>query len=183
MLCELVSYRIFRHLLEKLTKLGSLLAVNSSAGPIIGPSDIPILAQRDHGFNGEGHAGLALANSLVLGIMRNVGRAVEDTVDAVANISTDNAAVLALGMGLDRVAKVAEESAGLDHRNRLVQTLARSLNDPDSIRIGLGAVAYVIGLVEIAVEAFVVESDIKVDNIAIKKNALIGNAVANNLVD
>lgn len=104
-------------------------------------------------------------------------------VDVVVNISMDNVVVFVFGMGFDCVVKVVEESVGFDYCNCFVQIFVCSFNDLDSIRIGFGVVVYVVGFVEIVVEVFVVESDIKVDNIVIKKNVFIGNVVVNNFVD
>lgn len=144
----------------QLTKLGRLFPVYRSARPIVGPSDVPVLSQRNHRLNGKGHARLALSHSLVLGVMRDVRRAVEDGVDAVADVGPDHTAVLALGVLLDMIAKVAEQRAWLDVFDGLFQTLACGLNHAHSVRIRTRLVAHVVGLVKIAVVALVVQCHI-----------------------
>jgi len=165
------------------TELRSLLAVNRGARPVIRPCDVPVLAQRNHGLDCEGHARLALAHRLILGVVWNIGRAVEHLVDAVADISPDDAAVLGLGVGLDDVAKLAEQSAGLYQLDGLVQTLTRSLDNANSVGIRLRPITNVVCLVQITVEALVVESHVEVDDVSVQQDPFIGNAVANDLVD
>lgn len=166
-----------------LTELRSPLAVNRCAGPVVGPSDVPVLTKSNHGLNGESHAGLALANLLVLGVVRNVGRAVEQLVDAVAAVRADDTAVPLLGDLLDDVAKVADQGAGLDRSDGGVQTVASSLHHPDGVGIGLCPLANVVRLIEIAVVALVVQRNVNVQDIAVEQNALVGNAVADDLVE
>ena len=115
--------------------------------------------------------------------MRNVGRAVEGLVDAVADVGTDDAAAAALSVRLDHVAKVAEQSAGLDQLDSLRQALAGRLGDAHRVRVGLRLVADVVCLVEIAVVAFMVEGDVEVEDVAVDEDALVGNAVADDLVE
>lgn len=169
--------------LEQLTELRSPLAIHRCAGPVIRPRDVSVLAQSDHGFYCEGHSRLALTHGLVLGVVGNVGRAVKNGIDSVADIGPDHAAVSLFGMCLDRIAKVAEQCTGLDELDGLIETLTRSLGDADGVRVCFGAVAHIVGLVQIAMVAFVVECNIQVDNIAVHKHSLVGNAVADNLVD
>lgn len=164
------------------TELGCELAVNGCARPVVGPCHIPILAERNHGLNREGHARLALSDRLVLGVMGDVGRTVEYRVDAVADICSDDAAVLGLGVGLNGIAKVAEQGARLHQLDGLVEALASRLDHTNSIRVRLGSVADVVCLVEIAVVALVVERDVEVDDVAVEEYALVGNAVADDLV-
>lgn len=99
--------------------------------------------------------------------MWDVGWAVEDPVDAVANISSNNAAVLGLGVFLDDITKLAEEGTRLDKLDGFFQALASSFGNTDGIRICLCLVANIIGFVEISVEALVVQSYIEVYNVAI----------------
>ena len=59
------------------TKLRSPLPVLRGTGPVIRPRLVPMCAQRDHRLDGEAHAFFCLTDSLVLGVVRNVRRAVE----------------------------------------------------------------------------------------------------------
>ena len=115
--------------------------------------------------------------------MGNVGRAVEDAVDAVADIGADDAAPPFLGVLLNHVAELADQRARLDVLDGLLEALAGRLGDADGVGVGLGPVADVVRLVEVAVVALVVEGHVQVDNVAIQQDALVGDAVADDLVD
>lgn len=169
--------------MEQLTKLGRLLPVNSRAGPVIRPSNVAILAQRNHRLDSKGLSRLALANCLVLGVMRDVGRAVEDRVNAVTDVSPDDTGVLGLGVLLNRVAKVTVQRPWLDELDRLIKTLSSRLNDAHGVRVSLRPVAHVVRLIQVTVVALMVERDIQVDNVAVHEDALVGNTVADDLVD
>lgn len=169
--------------MRKRTKLGSALSVNSGTGPVIGPCNITVFAQSNHGLNRKGHARLAFANRLVLGVVRNVGRAVEELVDTVTTVRANDTAVLGFGVLLNNVTEFTNESTGLNSLNSLVETLASAFNYANVIRVGLGAIANVVRLVKIGMVAVVVQSDVDVENVTVEQNSLIGNAVANDFVD
>lgn len=114
--------------------------------------------------------------------MRDVGRAVEEGVDAVATVRLDGAAVSALGQLLDDGAVVLEGSAGLGNGNGRVQAVAGGLDNADGVGVCQGFLADIVRLVNVAVEASVVEGDVDVDNVAVLQDALIGNTVADALV-
>lgn len=115
--------------------------------------------------------------------MRNIGRAVEKLVDAVSAICPDNTTVPALRMLLDDVAVFAEKRAWLDNLNRLVQAFARSLSHPHSVWVRERLVSNVVSLVQIRVETAVVDGDVDVENISILEYSLVGDAVADDLVE
>lgn len=115
--------------------------------------------------------------------MRNVGRGVENGVDAVADVCANHNAVLALGVLLDCVAEVAEQGPRLDQLDGLLQTFACRLGNAHGIRVSACLVADIVRLVQVAMIALMVESDIKVDNVAVLKWASIRNAVADDLVN
>jgi hypothetical protein len=166
-----------------LTKLSSERTILCNARPVVRPGLIPVCTDTDHGLNSEAHSGLRCSDRLVLRIMRNVGCAVEKLVDAVSTVGPDYAAVLALCMLLDDIAVVTEESARLDHLDSLSQAFSRCLRYAYCIRVCQRLVANVVCLVEITVEAAVVEGHIDVEDVAVLENSLIGDTVANNLVD
>lgn len=155
------------HFQRRLTKLSCQLAIDGGAGPVIRPGDISILAQSNHGLNSEGHPGLALSNSLVLGVVRDVGRAVEKLADSMATVSSDNAAVVLLGVLLNNVTEFSDQSAGLNGLDRLIQALSCRLNHTNSVGIGLGLVSNVIRLVQIGVVPFVVQGNVDVENVTV----------------
>lgn len=164
------------------TKLRSPGSVGCHTGPVVGPGLIPVSTQADHGLDREAHARLRLSDSLVLGVMRHVGCAVEQLVDAVPAVGLDDAAVLGLCVLFDDVPVFAEESAWLDQLDGLVQALSRCLDNADRVGVGEGLLADVVRLVEIAVEAAVVEGDVDVEDVAILEDALIGDSVADDFV-
>lgn len=155
------------HFQRRLTKLSCQLAIDSGAGPVVRPSNISVLAQSNHGLNSKGHSGLALSNSLVLGIVRDVGRAMEKLADSVATVSSDHATVVLLGVLLDNVTKLSDQSAGLNGLDRLIQALSCRLNHTNSVGVGLGLVSDVICLVQIGVVSFMVQGNIDVENITV----------------
>lgn len=115
--------------------------------------------------------------------MRHVWRAVEQLADAVATVCADDAAVLCLGVLFNNVSKLANLHTRLDGFDGLIQTLARSLNDAHVVWVGLGAVANVVRLVQVGVVALVVQGHINVEDIAVEEDALVGDTVADDLVN
>jgi hypothetical protein len=99
---------------QRVLELRRPAAVRGDTRPVVGPRLVLVGAESNHGLDGEAHARLRLADSLVLGVVRDVGGAVEELVDAVAAVSFHDAAVAFLGDLFDRVAVVAEEGAGFD---------------------------------------------------------------------
>lgn len=123
-------------------------------------------AESNHGLDCEAHPGLCLADSLVLGVMRHVGRAVEELVDTVAAVGLHDAAVGGLCNLLDGVAVVSEERSGLDELDRFLETVASGLDYAHAVGV-LVCLADVVGFVQIAVKASVVESNIDVEDVAV----------------
>ena len=107
----------------------------------------------------------------------------EELVDAVSAVSPDDTALAALCVLLDDVAVLAEQRAGLNELDSLVQALSCCLRHTYCIRVRQRLVANVVRLVEIAVEATVVERHVNVEDVAILEHSLVGNAVANDFVD
>lgn len=115
--------------------------------------------------------------------MRNVGRAVEKLANTVATVRSDDAAVLCLGVLLDDVAELADQDTGLDSLDGLVKTLTRCLYHTHTVGVRLGLVADIVRLVEVGMVTLVVERNVDVEDVAIKQNSLIRNAVADDLVN
>jgi hypothetical protein len=80
------------------------------------------------------------------------------------------------------VAYIAKQHARFDDCNRKVQALPRCFHDTNRVWVRLCLVANVVRFVEIAVVAAIVDADVDVEDIAIKEDALVGYAVANDLV-
>lgn len=164
-------------------ELGGEGSVGRGAGPVIGPGTIAVGTLVDHGLDGEAHTGLGNTNGLVLRVVRNVRSAVEQLVDTVTAVALDYTAVPGLGVLLDHITRVAEQHARLHQLDGLVQALTRRLNHAHRIRVGLGLVTDIVGLVDVSVETVVVQRDINVDNVAVLEGSLVGDTVADNLVD
>jgi len=75
-------YTILRHQ-ERVLELGTQLAVGSGTGPLIRPGYILVSAQVDHRLDGKAHSWLCYTYRLVLCIVRYVGVAMEELVDAL----------------------------------------------------------------------------------------------------
>lgn len=95
----------------------------------------------------------------------------------------DDAAVLTFGVFFDDGARVAEGHAGFDEGDGLVEAFAGGFDDADGGRVGARERADVVGFVEVAVEAGVVEGDVEVDDVAFEEETLVGDAVADYFVD
>lgn len=115
--------------------------------------------------------------------MGNIWRAVEQLVDTVPAVCPDDAAVLALCMLLNDVAVFAEQRARLDNLNSLVQALTRRLRHAHRVWVRQRLVSNVKGLVQICVETAVVDGDVDVEDVAVLEHSLVGNAVADDLVE
>lgn len=165
------------------TELSSELPVNGRTSPVIRPGNIAILPERNHGLDGERHAGLALADGFVLGIVGDIGRGVEDPVDAVADVCPNDAAPLGLCVLLYGIAKVPEERPRLDHLNGLLQALACRLGDAYRIRVRLGLVADVVGLVQVAMVTVMIEGYVQVYDVSVHERSFVGDTVADDFVD
>lgn len=164
-------------------ELGGEGSVGRGAGPVIGPGTIAVGTLVDHGLDCEAHTGLGNTDGLVLRVVRNVRSAVEQLVDTVTAVALDHTAVPGLGVLLDHIARVAEQHARLHQLNRLVQALTRRLNHAHRIGVGLGLVTDIVGLVDVSVETVVIQSNVNVDNVAVLEGSLVGNTMADNLVD
>mgnify|MGYP003629444906 CR=1 FL=1 len=96
------------------TKLSCPLSILRHAGPVIRPGLIPICAQRNHRLDRKAHSLLRRTHSLVLAIMRNIRRAMEQAVDTMSTVRSDNTTLLRLAVLLDNVSIFSEQSSRLD---------------------------------------------------------------------
>lgn len=106
----------------------------------------------------------------------------EELVDTVPAVRPDYAAVLALCVLLDDVSVLTEECAWLNNLDSLVQALSCSLRYPHRVWVGQSLVSDVECFVEIRMETAVVDGDVNVQDVAIFQHALVGDAVADDLV-
>ena len=101
----------------------------------------------------------------------------------MAAVCFDDAAVSAFGVFFDDGAGVAEGHAGFDEFDGFVEAFAGCFDDTHGGRVRACEGADVVGFVEVAVEAVVVEGDVEVDDVAFEEETLVGNAVADYFVD
>ena len=140
-------------------------------------------AQRDHGLNRKTHSWLRFPNCLVLRVVRHVRDGVKQLIDTMATVCLHNRAVVGFGNFLDRVTVIPEECAWLDLFDGLVQRIAGGFHDPNVVRILSSGRADVVGLIQVAMEATVIERYVDVENVAVHEGSVVGNAVADNFVD
>lgn len=106
----------------------------------------------------------------------------EQLVYTVTAVCSDDAQLSSLGKLLDNVSWLTEWHAWLDDGDGLVETLSRGLNQHD-VLLGVCLWSDVVGLVDVAVVTFVVESNVNVDDITVLKWSLIWDTVADDFVD
>lgn len=106
----------------------------------------------------------------------------EELIDTMTTIGLDDAATLALGVLLDHVADISKQHSRFYNLDRLLETLSSRLHYPDRVWIRHRPFTHIVRFIQIAVEASVVECDVKVEDVAIKKNSLIGYTVADDFV-
>ena len=80
-------------------------------------------------------------------------------------------------------ARVADQHSGLHELDGALETFSCSFNDADGVCGGVGCAANVISLVEVAVEATMVESYVKIENVTSLEESLVWNAVADHFID
>lgn len=97
-----------------LLKLRRALSILSDSSPAIGPHLILPGSLVNHGLDCEDMSNLHNTNGLVAGIMRNVGSAVEKSMDAVAAVCLDDLESFCLGVLLNNVAQISVQSTRLD---------------------------------------------------------------------
>lgn len=85
-------------------------------------------------------------------------------------------------MLLDSRAKVPDQRAWFDERDGEIQCLPRRLHEANRVCVLQGARSDIVRLVEVGVVALVVDGNVQVDDVAVKKDTLIGNAVTYNLI-
>jgi hypothetical protein len=163
--------------------LSSAFAIDGRAGPIVRPGNIPVFPKSNHGLNSESHAWLAFADGLILRIMGHVRRAVEQFTNPMPAISSNGAAALAFRVLLDDIAKLSYQRSRFDCLNRLVQALTCCLDNTYIVCVGFRLVANVVCLVQISMETFVVKGDVDVQYIAVEQGSLVGDTMADDLVD
>lgn len=165
------------------TELRTPQSILRNTRPIIRPRLIPMRPQAYHRLNRKRHARLRNPHRLILRIMRHTRRCVEQLIDPMTTVSRHNTTIPGLRLLGDYIARLLERHARLDNFYCFVEASAGGLDHADGVRICLCFIANIVGLVEVRVEAAVVEGDVDVDNVAVDEFALVGDAVADYFVD
>lgn len=97
-------------------------------------------------------------------------------------VCTNHTAILGFGVLLNDIAKFSNQNAWLHSLDGFVQTLSCSFHNSDIIWIRLRFIADIVCLVQIGMVSFVVQCDVDVEDIAIDKRSVIGNAVADDFI-
>ena len=112
--------------------------------------------------------------------MQHVRRLVEGAADAVAAEIAHHRAALRLRKGLDGMADIADAPAGADRGDAAHQALVGDLDQPLGGALQLADRVHAAG---IAMPAIDDEGHVDVDDVALAQRLLVGNAVADDVVD
>jgi len=134
----------------------------------------------DHGLDGEGHAGHEFFQGAGAAVMQHLGLFVEAFANTVAAKFTHDAKALAFGEFLNGKANVTQMHAGFDHHDALphgfVGEGAQTLG-------GDGHLAHMEHAAGVTVPAIFDDGHIDIDNVALFERLVIGDAMADLVVD
>jgi len=114
--------------------------------------------------------------------VRNVGRRVEQLIDAMTTVSLDDGAIAALGVLLNHIPGISKEHARFDYADGIFKTFSCSLNHAHRVCIRSRFVSHVVGFVQVPMKAFVVQRHVEVEDVTVKENSLIRYAVTNDFI-
>ncbi len=134
----------------------------------------------DHGFHGKGHPLLQLQAGAGLPIVQDLRILVVDAADAMAAVLADHREIQGFDVFLDGVADVAQARPGLDRADAAPHGLEAHLGQALGRHRGLAHVVHAAG---VAVEAVLDDGDIDIDDVAGFELAVVGDAVADHVVD
>lgn len=138
------------------------------------------LADVDHGFNRENHAGAQLWTRAGAADMDDFGGVVEQLAQAMAAEITDHAIAMLFGVGLDRVANVADPVAGLCGFDAEHEAFIGHIDQTLGLHWHVADQEHATG---VAVPAIQLRRHVDVDDVAILQFLVRRNAVANDMVD
>jgi hypothetical protein len=167
---------------RRLTKLSGPRSVYRCVRPFIGPIKFSGLSESEDGLDGEGHARLARSRRLVLAVVRNPWRGMKLGIDAVSAPRCYDAQTPRFGVLLDDTAKIPDGGARLNNCDGQIQAFSSCFDEADCVFVGFCLFSHVIRLVEICMIATMVQGYVEVDDVSVQKRALVGYAMADNLV-
>ena len=162
-------------------ELGGALAVLGDDGPAVVPH-VPLdRAQVEHRLDGEGHPGLdhgvVLRGRVVVGDHQP---GVERRADAVAGEVAHHAIAKTLGIALDHPADDVDLAAGHGRLDAAHHGLVGALDEQPGLLVDVAAEVRGVG---VSVDAADEGGDVDVDDVAVLERAVVGDAVADDLVD
>ena len=137
-------------------------------------------AQIDHRLDGEEHAGLQLDAFAHAAIVQHVGMVVEGAAEAMAAEITDHRAAFGLGKALDGVADVTQMCPRLHHGNAAHEAFIGDLDQALRLAVHFAHHVHARGITMPAIDD---QGDVDVDDVAVAQRLVIGNAVADDVVD
>lgn len=160
--------------------LGAWAAIDSASGPAVALVDDAFgFAGVDHRFDSEGHAGNERALVLVAAV-HDLRLFVEEEADAVSDKLMHNRATIGFGVGADGIANGREGHARLEDGDGTHQAFVSHFGDE----------AFFIAdwldhhhAATIAIIAIHDSGHVDVHNVALLEGAVVGNAVADDLVE
>src|SRR3954469_13721757 len=166
---------------DRMLELGRQRTIAGDRGPAVAQHLHAIAAQIDHGLDGEEHAGLQGNAAAGLAVMDNVGQGVEHLAQAVATeVAHHGALLLAFGIRLDGIADVAGGGARLHRRDAAHHGFIGDLDQPFGPALDLADRIHARGVAMPAVQD---DGDVNVHDIAVAQRLVVGNAVADHMVD
>ncbi len=99
--------------------------------------------------------------------MRHAWRTVKQPINPVPAIRLHHLAAFCLCNFFDHGAVISEQRTRFDEFDRFVETFSRGLYDADVVGVLRGERPDVVGFVQVGVEAFVVEGDVQVEDVAV----------------
>mmetsp|Transcript_68639 Transcript_68639/g.222497 ORF Transcript_68639/g.222497 Transcript_68639/m.222497 type:complete len:337 (+) Transcript_68639:138-1148(+) len=165
---------------KSLLELGGPGAVGRDGSPIVGPSLVAAVAAKvEHGLDCEHVACFHDADRLILPVMRNPRRSVEELADAVATVGVDHGTIGLRGLRADAVPHVAVKCAWSDHLGCLAQGVVGRPDQPLRVFVTLADEE---SLVEVGVVAVVEDANVQIDDVALLDGAAVRDAVADHLI-
>mmetsp|Transcript_3660 Transcript_3660/g.9514 ORF Transcript_3660/g.9514 Transcript_3660/m.9514 type:complete len:337 (+) Transcript_3660:34-1044(+) len=165
-----------QHVLE----LRRRLAVRRDRRPPVRPQPVSPRAHVDHRLDGEAVACLHQPLGLVARVVRDRGRLVEGLADAVAAVRAVDRKATLLDVRCDHVANVTVAGTRLAHSDGHLQRVVGALDERLHLRWHPSANSE--RLVQVSVVAVDNGGDVDVDDVAIAKLSVIGDAVTHDLV-
>jgi len=83
----------------------------------------------------------------------------------------------------NNASRFAEEHTGFDDFDGFIEAFSGCFDDADGITVCKSFLSDIVGFVEVAVEATMVEADVEIDDVAVEEDTLIRNAMTDNFVD